>query len=878
MKVEIVDFFPTEAGAQSGVFYFNRHKKMAILYRNGNQEVYNAILPNVGQPGSRFKDSDGDGIPDIREASMYDLQDIGWTPSSGSTFNKPTYTSVGGVTINATQVAISSLDNPLNVLFNGSSNTIRINKALQDGAIQRHDNTWDTFVQNQTIDIHNGDYLIYDTFIDSDGDGTSDSKDAFPNDPNEDTDIDGDGVGANTDVDDLDANRSSGNDDDGDGIDNEFDNDPNDGPLGDIDNDGIANNQDVFPADPTNTKYDQQLVWNEMAGPLTTTGGPYGLSASTDSGETISFSIVSGPGTVNGNILNPSSDGVIVVQASAPGNTQYNPASVNKSFNILDASTDTDSDGTPDLTDTDDDNDGVPDTSDNYPTNPNRASGNDNDGDGTDDEFDDDDDNDGILDINDTFPFNSNESADSDGDGIGDNADTDDDNDGIPDTQDSDHPSNTNAPDSDGDGIIDSYDSSDDRTASYIFLGSYDRYDPYSTSYMPEANINSNQPVDFKSIAKLRSTNDPSLQNDYNYVINENLTFSIVNGQTIASLNNGVLSFSAAGTVDLRVSFAGTTSYLAAAPRTVRFTVAYVAPDSDSDGIPDISDPDPFLPNAIMGRSRSYWDTTSLNNTGRLKVDWNFAYQGPGTVSTWEFHNCDSSGNILSTISKPGGQPYYRAWSGQQLGTTRLRFGRVHATLTDGTQTELSEVISVTNLGPVDDPVNYGNFRYEISGTNPHYVYDNTQDFNGSYTAVSGLTFNGAPVFKNNASNKCIVLQHLVLGYQDLRYDSGSWHHWTFTDWATIVGVAGYPNFPTPSDSDPSSFITLPINSYKPLSSMGNVYRDSNGCMDSFERKHPGLFALDGMTIKTYYDGDSTPYQMTAVNNGNFRAIYNYNG
>lgn len=61
---------------------------------------------------------------------------------------------------------------------------------------------------------------------------------------------------------------------------------------------------------------------------------------------------------------------------------------------------------------------------------------------------------------------------------------------------------------------------------------------------------------------------------------------------------------------------------------------------------------------------------------------------------------------------------------------------------------------------------------------------------------------------------------------------------------------------------------------------MGNVYRNLNGCMDSFERKHPGLFALDGMTIKTYYDADTTPYQMTAINNNSYRgprAIYSYN-
>ena len=630
MKVQIVDFFPTEAGAEAGVFYFNRHKKMAILYRNGNQEVYSAILPNVGQPGSRFQDSDGDGIPDIREASMYDLQDIGWTPASGSTFNKPAYTSVGGITINATQVAISSLDNPLNVLFNGSPNTIRINRALQDGAIQRHNNTWDTFVQNQTIDIHNGDYLIYDTFIDSDGDGTSDSQDAFPNDPNEDTDIDGDGVGANTDVDDLDSNRASGNDDDGDGIDNEFDNDPNDGPLGDIDNDGIINSQDVFPSDSTNTKYDQRLVWNEMAGPLTTTGGPYGLSASTDSGETISFSIVSGPGTINGNILSPSSPGAVVIQASAPGNAQYNPASVNKSFNILDATTDSDGDGIPDLTDTDDDNDGVVDTIDNYPNNPNRASGNDNDGDGIDDEFDDDDDNDGVLDINDAFPFDPNESADADQDNIGDNADTDDDDDGIPDVQDADHPSNTNAPDSDGDGIIDAYDPTDNRLASYIWLGVYDGEgnQPYDPTSMPQQTVDVSETFDFNTIAKLRITNSGGDRYQTFYDIDENLTFNIANGQTISSVNNGVLSFSAGGSVDLQISFPGNTSYLPAATRTFRFTVEQLVAQNSFLGIrPVLIQGTPVADfnqeyNHVGGRLPDWAAISNLSTTGG-QMGWN---------------------------------------------------------------------------------------------------------------------------------------------------------------------------------------------------------------------------------------------------------------
>ena len=355
MKVEIVDFFPTEAGAEAGVFYFNRHKKMAILYRDGNQEIYYALLPNVGKPGSRFQDSDGDGIPDIREASVYDLQDIGWTPASGSTFNKPTYTSTGGITVTATQVAISSLDNPVNVLFNGGSSTITINRAPEDGAIQRHDNTWDTFVKNQTINIHNGDYLIYDVWVDSDGDGTNDSRDAFPYDPTEDTDLDGDGVGANTDVDDLNPNRASGNDNDGDGIDDEFDPNDEDGPTGDLDGDGTQNKDDAFPNDPTED--------TDLDG-----------------------------------------DGV-------GGNTDVDDSNPNKGSGV-----DSDGDGIDDEFDDDIDGDGVININDDFPLDPTEDT--DTDGDGTGDNADTDDDEDGILDVADADHPDNAGKPDTDSDGI----------------------------------------------------------------------------------------------------------------------------------------------------------------------------------------------------------------------------------------------------------------------------------------------------------------------------------------------------------------------------------------------------------------------------------------------------------------------------
>ena len=64
--------------------------------------------------------------------------------------------------------------------------------------------------------------------IDSDSDGVIDQNDNFPNDPN----------------------RASGIDTDGDGIDDEFDADNTDGPLGDSDGDGVINQNDNFPDNP----------------------------------------------------------------------------------------------------------------------------------------------------------------------------------------------------------------------------------------------------------------------------------------------------------------------------------------------------------------------------------------------------------------------------------------------------------------------------------------------------------------------------------------------------------------------------------------------------------------------------------------------------
>ena len=83
---------------------------------------------------------------------------------------------------------------------------------------------------------------------DSDGDGYSDTGDAFPNNAGEWMDSDGDGVGDNSDVFPTDATESM--DSDGDGVGDNSDAFPHDAnETSDSDSDGVGDNTDVFPLD-----------------------------------------------------------------------------------------------------------------------------------------------------------------------------------------------------------------------------------------------------------------------------------------------------------------------------------------------------------------------------------------------------------------------------------------------------------------------------------------------------------------------------------------------------------------------------------------------------------------------------------------------------
>ena len=88
--------------------------------------------------------------------------------------------------------------------------------------------------------------------VDSDGDGVGDNSDAFPNDASETMDSDGDGVGDNSDA--FPMNAFETIDSDGDGYGDNSDHFPNDpSESADSDGDGVGDNSDAFPNDASET-------------------------------------------------------------------------------------------------------------------------------------------------------------------------------------------------------------------------------------------------------------------------------------------------------------------------------------------------------------------------------------------------------------------------------------------------------------------------------------------------------------------------------------------------------------------------------------------------------------------------------------------------
>ena len=76
----------------------------------------------------------------------------------------------------------------------------------------------------------------------------------------------------------------------------------------------------------TSTQVAQSITFTPPSSPVTFGVSPITLSASASSGLSVTFSVISGPGTVSGNTLTVTGVGIIVLAANQAGNTNYSAA------------------------------------------------------------------------------------------------------------------------------------------------------------------------------------------------------------------------------------------------------------------------------------------------------------------------------------------------------------------------------------------------------------------------------------------------------------------------------------------------------------------------------------------------------------------------
>ncbi len=84
------------------------------------------------------------------------------------------------------------------------------------------------------------------------------------------------------------------------------------------------------------TPIDQTISFDPISDKLTT-ASPFAVAASASSGLPVSYAVLSGPATMNGNIVSLNgTEGTVVIEATQLGNVQYNPASaVTQSFSVI---------------------------------------------------------------------------------------------------------------------------------------------------------------------------------------------------------------------------------------------------------------------------------------------------------------------------------------------------------------------------------------------------------------------------------------------------------------------------------------------------------------------------------------------------------------
>ena len=427
---------------------------------------------NEGSGNTPPTDSDGDGVPDYLEDNTSDEDGDGIpdhqdpdNDSDGDGISNDQETTAGTDPLDSSDTPLDTDGDGIPDVNEGSGNTPPTDT---DG-----DGVPDYLEDNTSDEDGDGTPDHQDPDNDSDGDGVSNSNDAFPNDPNETTDTDGDGVGNNADTDDdgdgqsdvdeiacgsdpLDATSLS-TDTDNDGIPDCVDTDD--------DNDGTPDTDDDFPLDPTeDTDTDGDGIGNNAD----TDDDGDGVSDIDEGANNTPPTDSDGDGTPDYLDPNNDSDGDGVSNSNDAFPNDPNETTDTDGDGVGDnadafpndpnETTDTDGDGVGNNADTDDDGDGVSDIDEGA----NNTPPTDSDGDGTPDYLDpnNDSDGDGVSNSNDAFPNDPNETTDTDGDGVGNNADTDDDGDGVSDIDEG--ANNTPPTDSDGDGTPDYLDPNND--------------------------------------------------------------------------------------------------------------------------------------------------------------------------------------------------------------------------------------------------------------------------------------------------------------------------------------------------------------------------------------------------------------------------------
>lgn len=173
-------------------------------------------------------------------------------------FNAPVGPSQGGV-VNVTLVVLGAPENVFNFSFtflpdslldtDGDGVTNDLDDCINDSGNSSLDRIGCPDMDGDGYS-DSGDAFPFDSseWKDTDGDGSGDNSDAFPNNANETLDSDEDGVGDNSDVFPLDGTESM--DSDSDGVGDNSDAFPFDGNESlDTDGDGVGDNEDVFPND-----------------------------------------------------------------------------------------------------------------------------------------------------------------------------------------------------------------------------------------------------------------------------------------------------------------------------------------------------------------------------------------------------------------------------------------------------------------------------------------------------------------------------------------------------------------------------------------------------------------------------------------------------